>query len=288
MKRLLKAGSKTGGPGSGAPEFIISAPSNPDFLLIIECKASVKDHISPTCEAILRGDGKANLHQGSCFDAAIVDAIKAHNCTVGLLNPPFSQGDADLQELYFIKHLLDCLQKGATAVVIVPMSCAISPHPTRSELLQHHTLEAVMSMPDDLFSPVGTVTCIMVFTAKIPHETSNKKTWFGYWKNDGFIKTKHKGRVDLNHNWPTLRDRWVEMFRNREIHAGESVMRKVGAKDEWCAEAYMETDYSKITQEDFERTVRNYAIFKMLGKKSEAAETKEEDEAASESEDFTL
>lgn len=56
MKRLLKAGSKTGGPGSGAPEFIISAPSNPDFLLIIECKASVKDHISPTCEAILRGE----------------------------------------------------------------------------------------------------------------------------------------------------------------------------------------------------------------------------------------
>lgn len=55
------------------------------------------------------------------------------------------------------------------------------------------------------------------------------------------------------------------MFRNREVHAGESVMQKVGPNDEWCAEAYMETDYSKITRADFERTVRNYAIFKLLG-----------------------
>lgn len=55
------------------------------------------------------------------------------------------------------------------------------------------------------------------------------------------------------------------MFRNREVHAGESVMQMVNADDEWCAEAYLETDYSNITQADFEKVVRNYAIFKMLG-----------------------
>ncbi len=217
---------------------------------------------------ILRGDGKANLHQGSCFDDGIVQAIKSHNCNVGLLNPPFSQGDIDLGELYFIKQLLDCLEVGATGVAIVPMSCAISPHPARRELLMSHTLEAVMSMPNELFSPVGTVTCIMVFTAKMPHATSNRKTWFGYWKNDGFVKTKHKGRVDLTGTWPDIRDRWVEMFRNREVHAGESVTRKVDAEDEWCAEAYMETDYSTINVDDFERSVRNYGIFKLLGTKN--------------------
>lgn len=233
---------------------------------------------------ILRGDGKANLYQGSCFDAAITAAVKAHHCTVGLLNPPFSQGDADLHELYFIKHLLNCLEKGSPGVVICPMSCAISPHTIRGELLQHHTLEAVMSMPDDLFYPVGVVTCIMVFTAKTPHAVSNRKTWFGYWKNDGFTKTKHRGRVDLNHDWPALRDRWVQMFRNREVHAGESVMQQVGPNDEWCAEAYMETDYAKITQADFECTVRNYAIFKMLGAKGPSSETEIEDETATESE----
>jgi hypothetical protein len=219
---------------------------------------------------ILRGDGKANLYQGSCFDEGITEAVKKHQANVGLLNPPFSQGDAGLHELQFILKMLDCLEPGGTGVVIVPMSCAIAPHPLRHQLLQHHTLEAVMSMPDELFYPVGTVTCIMVFTAKVPHAVSARKSWFGYWKTDGFIKTKHRGRIDPQHQWQARSDRWVEQFRNREVHPGESVLKAVTAQDEWCAEAYMETDYSKITRADFERVVRNYAVFKMLGAKIES------------------
>jgi type I restriction-modification system DNA methylase subunit len=232
---------------------------------------------------ILRGDGKANLYQGSCFDEAILAHVKAHQCTVGLINPPFSQGDQDLHELQFVDLMLDCLQPGGTGVAIVPMNRAIASHPARQQLLKHYTLEAVMSMPDELFYPVGTVTCIMVFTAHRPHEETDRKTWFGYWKNDGYVKTKHLGRVDLRHQWPERAARWVEMFRNREVHPGESVMQRVTAQDEWCAEAYMVTDYSKITQADFERTVRNYAVFKLLGLTAEAeaeTETTEEEEGA--------
>jgi hypothetical protein len=45
-KRLLKVASKSGKGGHGAPEFIVSSPSTPDFLLIIECKADPKAHES--------------------------------------------------------------------------------------------------------------------------------------------------------------------------------------------------------------------------------------------------
>ena len=121
-----------------------------------------------------------------------------------------------------------------------------------------------MSMPDELFYPVGTVTCIMVFTSGIPHKKSAKKTWFGYWKNDGFIKTKHKGRIDENHIWAETKDRWIESYRNREIHAGESVAAYVTATDEWCAEAYMETDYDTLSDKDFEDNIKNYVMFMML------------------------
>lgn len=58
------------------------------------------------------------------------------------------------------------------------------------------------------------------------------------------------------------------MYRNREVHAGESVIQSVTAGDEWCAEAYMETDYSTLTQTDFESVVRNYALFKLFGQKN--------------------
>ncbi|MFB3813096.1 MAG: class I SAM-dependent DNA methyltransferase [Terriglobales bacterium] len=223
---------------------------------------------------ILRGDGKANLYQGSCFDAAIMKAVKAHHCDIGLINPPYSQEDENQQELKFVQQMLDCVEKGGTGIAIVPMSCAIAPHPMREELLKHHTLDAVMSMPDELFYPVGVITCIMVFKAHVPHASAKRKTWFGYWKDDGFFKTKHKGRIDGNESWSSIRDEWVEQYRNREVHPGKSVTRHVTHEDEWCAEAYMETDYSVLTQAHFEEVVKNYAVYRLIGlSQSEAEET---------------
>jgi type I restriction enzyme M protein len=219
---------------------------------------------------ILRGDGKANLHQASCFDDAVIKAVKKMKPNVGMLNPPYAQSksDAELHELYFVKQMLDCLVLGSIGIAILPMSSAISPNSVSDELMKHHTLDAVMSMPQELFYPVGTVTCIMVWIAGKPHIKSAKKTWFGYWRDDGFIKTKHKGRIDQNGVWSGIRDRWVELYRNREVHAGESVMRSVTASDEWCAEAYMETDYSVLTQAEFEKVVKNYALFKLFGQEN--------------------
>ncbi len=228
---------------------------------------------------ILRGDGKANLYQGSCFDPAITDAIKKHAANIGMLNPPFSQSDEDLHELHFTKHMLDCLTEGGIGIAVVPMSCAIAPHPARNEILKYHTLEAVMSLPDDLFYPVGTVVCIMIFTAHRPHEQQNRKTWFGYWKNDGFVKTKKRGRIDLNGHWAEIRDRWVDSFRNREVHVGESVSKRVTALDEWCAEAYMETDYSVLNQNDYRNTVKQYLIFQLMNDILPLPENEEEDAA---------
>lgn len=214
---------------------------------------------------ILRGDGKANLYQGSCFDTAITKGVKSHKATVGLINPPYAKTKEDLHELRFVEHMLDCLAPGAIGIAIVPISCATAPSVHKRSLLKNHTLEAVMSMPSEVFYPVGVVTCVMVFTAHIPHARSDRKSWFGYWREDGFVKIKNLGRVDRNGTWPEIRDRWVEMFRNREVKPGESVMQKVDAEDEWVAEAYMETDYSTLTQSDFEKVLLDYALFTLRG-----------------------
>ena len=210
---------------------------------------------------IFRGDGKANLHQGSCFDPAITRALKEAHPTVGMVNPPYSKSKADLHELRFVIHMLDQLQRGGRGIAIVPISCATAPSTHKRAILNKHTLDAVMSMPPELFTPVGVVTCIMVFTAGIPQAESDRKTWFGYWREDGYVKTKHLGRIDQEHRWPHIRDHWIEAFKNKEVHAGESVTQRVGADDEWVAEAYMETDYSTLTKEDFEKSVLDYTLF---------------------------
>jgi type I restriction enzyme M protein len=214
---------------------------------------------------ILRGDGKANLYQGSCFDTAITKGVKAHKATVGMVNPPYAKSKEDLHELRFVEQMLDSLDKGGTGIAIVPMSCATSPSVHKGNLLKKNTLAAVMSMPPELFYPVGVITCIMVFTAGVPHAKSDKKTWFGYWRDDTFLKVKNLGRVDRRHTWPDVRDHWIEMYRNREVHPGEAVMQRVGAEDEWVAEAYMETDYSQLGIEDLEQVLLEHALFVLRG-----------------------
>lgn len=230
-----------------------------------------QDHIFTlgVSNMIIHGDGKTNIMKGDCFKK--IGEVVSYKPNVGLLNPPYNDVTG-IDELEFIDNNLSVIEKNGLAVAIVPMRCALYQTGTgmeiKSKLLSKHTLEAVMSMPDDLFYPVGTVTCIMVFRAHTPHETSNRKTWFGYWKNDGLIKVKHRGRIDANEEWLRIMPVWLNMYRNREVVIGKSVTQKVSASDEWCAEAYMETDYSKITQNDFTKATKNYAIFKLLNTKA--------------------
>ncbi|WP_196765110.1 hypothetical protein [Mycobacterium avium] len=53
---------------------------------------------------------------------------------------------------------------------------------------------------------------------------------------------------------------------------------KVTADDEWVAEAYMETDYSKLSKEDFERVLLDYAMFGMSTSMETDEESGSEDE----------
>ena len=134
----------------------------------------------------------------------------------------------------------------------------------KERLLKKHTLEAVFSMPDEIFSPAATVvTCILVFKAHVPH-SSNKKTFFGYYKDDGFVKKKNKGRVDENNLWNKTKEKWVNAYLNKEQIQGLTVLQSVSHLDEWCAEAYMETDYSNISNNDFIKTIRNYVAYQFL------------------------
>ncbi len=223
---------------------------------------------------ILRGDGKANLFQASCFDLEVTEKVKALKSTVGFINPPYSQKGGDLHEFNFIVHMLDCLEKNGRGIVIVPMGLAVAPHPLKESILAKHTLEAVVSMPDELFYPsVSTVTCIMVFRAGTPHDATKHKTWFGYWKDDGFVKVKNEGRVDKNDAWEEVRDTWLEHYRDRDVVPGLCVKSAVTHQSEWCAEAYLETDYSQLSQAQFEAELRKFLVYQLVGKAAGAGET---------------
>lgn len=216
-------------------------------------------------------DGKSNILKGSCFDRDIIDEVKKFGPNVGLLNPPYkSDKKNDIDEYEFVLNNLDCLDQGGRCVAIIPMQSALAQtgkvYEYKKKVLEQHTLEAVFSMPDELFfnSKVGVVSCIMVFTAKRAHP-KNKKVYFGYYKNDGFVKRKTKGRVDLYGKFEKeIKEDWVASYMNKEERPGFSVTRVISPEDEWCAEAYMETDYSVLSKDDFVKSVKDFVYFKEL------------------------
>ena len=217
---------------------------------------------------IIHRDGRTNIYWGDCFKE-IEDVKKKFKPTVGLLNPPYKSKASDIEEFEFILNNLDALESGGTCIAIIPISCVIEKSTIaenlRKRVLKKHTLEAVLSMPEELFhnSKVNTVTCAVIITSHKPHP-KGKKTWFAYCRDDGFIKMKNKGRIDANHTWNDIREKWVSAFRNREVIDKFSLMREVNEKDEWCVEAYLETDYDEFTFEDYETTVKKYLMFNFM------------------------
>ena len=122
---------------------------------------------------IVRRDGKSNIHYGSCFDEAILSDLRSKNIDIGLINPPYSQEDHN--ELEFVKKLLSVLTPHGVAVAVVPINCALGTtcRDVRERLFASHTLEAVFSMPTEIFNPAASAPpCVMVWTAKVPHPTS--------------------------------------------------------------------------------------------------------------------
>lgn len=224
---------------------------------------------------IMRRDGKSNIFQGDCFSEEF-EKLKGL-CNVGLLNPPYSQNDKS--ELEFVERLCEFISASGLVCVVLPLSCAIGNKfkLERERLFKKHSLLAVFSMPDDIFytNKANTNTCVMLWQVHTPHyinvnlpedrllkeENIRAFTYFGFYKDDGFVKEKKKGRIDKFNKWEGIKKQWIENYQLKREIPGLSIVKKVTHLDEWLAEAYIKTDYSKLTQQDFEKTIREYLAF---------------------------
>lgn len=223
------------------------------------------DMFSHACSnMMMRGDGKSHIHYGDCFNNELKLSVAKENPTKVFLNPPYDVGTDG--QLEFIENAMEVMASNGICVAICQMSTVTSTSKVvieaRQRLLDKHTLEAVLSMPDELFYPVGVITTILVLKSGNAHP-KGKKSFFGYFKNDGFLKVKNKGRIDQKGTWFKIKEQWLKAYKNKESIAGLSVMEEVEASDEWCAEAYMETDYSALTDDDFINTIKDYIAFKV-------------------------
>jgi len=243
-----------------------------------------------TTNMLIHSDGNSNIRQGSCFDCE--DWIKDAKPNIILMNPPYNAQRKHMPKIftdtwkkdkkedptkgfYFVKYVADILNsinQSAILAALLPVSCAIGTSKEiaeiKKEILKENTLDAVFTLPNEVFYPGASASaCCMVFKIGKKHnDASNPDTFFGYYKNDGFKKKKNLGRVEQvdskgKSQWSEIEKQWIELYRSRLAKDGLSAVKKVSGTDEWLCEAYMKTDYSLLSEQDFQKTINDYLAY---------------------------
>ena len=235
---------------------------------------------------LIHGDGNSNVVQASMFEKG--EWIQEKNINVVLMNPPYnatkkfcdpqytktwdSKKKKDPSKgLHFVEWVAGHVPSTCRIAVLLPMQAAIGNSGDvkkfKKKILDNYTLDAVFSLPNEMFYPgASAIACCMIFDLSQKHERANRETFFGYFKDDKFIKRKGLGRVeqtnqDGNSLWLNTEAQWLDLYKNRRVVPGLSVMQKVTYEDEWLAEAYMETDYSTLSEKDFQGVINSYVSY---------------------------
>lgn len=260
-----------------------------------------------TTNMLIHGDGNSNIRFGSCFNCE--DFIIQADPDIILMNPPYNAKPIGIPMEYkknwtasekngttdptkgfvFIKFISDVIKKmndnrekngeqrkTVKMAVLLPVAAAIGSSTRltemKSAMLEENTLEAVFTLPDEIFYPgASACACCMVFILGKPHikqDGTADETFFGYYKEDGFRKKKNIGRVEQfdengNSKWREIENEWLKMFHNKKVVDGLSAMAEVDGTSEWLCEAYMKTDYSNLGERDFQKTLNEYLSFLM-------------------------
>jgi len=218
-----------------------------------------------TTNMILRGDGKSNLINEN-FLSQDVNKIQLKQATVGMMNPPYSQGskqNPDLYEIAFTEHLLNSLTVGARCVVIIPQSSMTGKtseeQTIKENILKKHTLESVITLNKDTFYGVGTMPCIAVFTAGEPH-SEDKICKFIDFRDDGYKVSPHIGLIETEQakdKKQHLLDVWFDRLESETKFCVKTTIEK---DDEWLHSFYFFND--EIPSDDeFEKTIGDYLTF---------------------------
>lgn len=218
-----------------------------------------------TTNMILRGDGKSNLINDD-FLKQDSNKLQLKQATVGMMNPPYSQGskqNPDLYEIAFTEHLLNSLSVGARCAVIVPQSTMTGKSKEeafiKENILKNHTLEGVITLNKDTFYGVGTMPCIALFTAGEPH-SADKICKFINFEDDGYKVAPHIGLLE------------TESAKDKKQHLLDVWFDRIDSETKFCVKTTVETDDEWLhsfyyfndeipTEADFEKAIGDYLSF---------------------------
>ena len=205
---------------------------------------------------LLRGCNTNNLICDSFFNINTND-LSGNGFTVGMINPPYSQGsskDKMLYEINFIFRMLGCLAPGARGIAIVPQSTMFGNSKAESEIkreiLERHTLEGVITLNPQTFFGVGVNPCICVFTAGIPH-SKDKLVKFIDFSDDGYVVEPKRGLIKTE-SADAKKAHMLQVWNGEVVDDDICVCCTICSNDEWLHSSHTKIDvnFKKINYKD--------------------------------------
>lgn len=158
-----------------------------------------------TCSNMfLHGDGRTNMLFRSSLlsdseeDKELLAYIKSLKPTKAIINPPYENN----KPILFTKQAIDYIEPNGKLIVIMP-----TPTLTKNQggitnrLLKEARLDAVIKMPEKLFSEQKRTVNTSIFCFTKTKHKKNNVTLFYDLEDDGFVSIQHKGRIDKYGKW---------------------------------------------------------------------------------------
>lgn len=205
--------------------------------------------------------------------------VLARNCpgrrpTIALLNPPFPEDKKAYQSFEFIEHALRNLEEGGWLAAIVPPAPIISDDKAnsafRERVLRNAQLEAVFSLPVDLFQPGASVnTYVMILRKTSSGHQLRNPVLFARCPTDGYEMSKGAKRrlapsgadEKAARNWDEelmaggeiaeLLNEWIPAHQTDQVRVGQfAISKKLTEADkasgaDWAPERFIEAAWNE-------------------------------------------
>ena len=222
----------------------------------------MQDYMYTVCftNLLLRSCNTQNVICDNFFNVN-VNNLSGNGFTVGMINPPYSQGSSKdhlLYETNFVFRMLGCLSPRARGIAIVPQSAMFGNSKAeleiKREILERHTLEGVITLNTQTFFGVGVNPCICVFTAGVPH-SKDKLVKFIDFSDDGYVVEPKRGLVKTE-SADAKKAHLLQVWNGEVVDNDMCVCCTVDSNDEWLfsSHARIDVDFKKI---DYKNIIKN-------------------------------
>lgn len=199
---------------------------------------------------LIHKDGKTNLEQLDTREKSACEWIKSKNITKVLMNPPYERKYGCKK---IVENVLDNVPNNVKCAFILPDKKLEKEK--MKELLEKHTLDMIIKLPEKLFD-AGITTSIFVFETGKPQ--NDKKIFACYIEDDGLERVKNQGRQDIRSRWDNISKYWLDVVR---VKVDEKYNTHQWLNpNEFLSYQKPQKEF-EIFEEDFRKTMLDYIMF---------------------------